>query len=284
MVGDAMTATLQRLARRSRSRLARARIERADLRFASRLAFDPEAPVVLLSPHPDDAVFSCWSLVTDGAPVTVVNVFAGVPAPGRVTWWDRICGATDSAAQVRARLAEDLAVLEPLVGAPVNLPLLEEQYRDHGRIPLAAIDARLVEAVGSASAVYAPAALGAGHVDHRLARALARALVPHGMPVWLYADLPYAARYGWPHWVTNRPPDPHLDVDRYWEPTFAEVPELGAPRDARLVSLPADAAARKLDAMRAYATQFRGMDWGGLLSDPTIHGHELYWRLRAPAG
>ncbi|HET8672119.1 MAG TPA: PIG-L family deacetylase, partial [Thermoleophilaceae bacterium] len=284
MVEGVVTSTIRRVVRRSRSEFARARTERADRRFNPRLAFHAEAPLVVLSPHPDDAVFNCWSVLTDGAPVRVVNVFAGVPTPGKVTWWDRICGATESAAQMRARLAEDLAVLEPLVGAPVNLPLLEEQYRDRGRIPLAAIDVRLVEAVGRASAVYAPAALGAGHIDHRLARALARALVPHGMPVWLYADLPYAARHGWPHWVTNQPPDPHLDVDRYWEPAFAQVPEMGASRDARVVSLPAEAASRKLDAMRAYATQFRGMDWGGLLSDPHTHGHELYWRLRAPSG
>ena len=37
-----------------------------------------------------------------------------------------------------------------------------------------------------------------------------------GIPVELYADLPYAVVYGWPHWVTGDPPDPHLDVDAYW--------------------------------------------------------------------
>lgn len=267
---------LRRVARRERERVARLRVERADRRFTPGLVVDPAAPALVLSPHPDDAVFSCWSVLTGAVPVTVVNVFAGIPKPGQVTWWDRICAATDSSAHFRARLAEDRAVLEPLVGAPLNLPLLEEQYRRRARISLAAIDAPLCEAVRSASAVYAPALLGGSHVDHRLARELARALARQGMPVYLYADMPYAVRYGWPHWVTNTPRDPHLDVDPYWEPTLAEVPEMSG---AQIVRLPPESGARKLAAMQAYATQFKGMDWGGLLSDPETYCYEVLWRL-----
>lgn len=173
-------------------------------------------------------------------------------------------------------------MLEALVGAPVNLHVLEQQYRSHARIPLAAVDGPLCAAVSSASTVYAPAALGGGHIGHRLARG-ARALARQGMPVRLYADVPYAVRYGWPHWVTNSPREPHLDVDPYWEPVFREVPEIGGLRDAEIVRLTGAASTRKLAAMQAYRTQFRALDGGGLLSDPRTHGYELFWRLRAPS-
>jgi LmbE family N-acetylglucosaminyl deacetylase len=278
-------AVATRVARVPRNRLAGARVRRSNRRFASSLAFDPAAPAVVLSPHADDAVFSCWSILTGGTPVVVVNVFAGIPDDGVVTWWDRICGADDSAAHARERIAEDVAVLEPVVGRPVNLSLLEHQYRArNGPFPLAAIDRPLCEAVSAASAVYAPAALGAGHADHRLVRELARTLVDCGMPVRLYADVPYAVRYGWPQWVTGAPPNRNLDVDPYWERVLVEVPEIGSLRDAEIMRLPAAAGSRKLTAMRAYRTQFSALDWGGLLSDPVTHGHELFWTLRADRG
>jgi LmbE family N-acetylglucosaminyl deacetylase len=242
------------------------------------LTFDPTAPALILSPHPDDAVFSCWSVLTGPDPVRVVNLFAAAPETGRVTRWDRICGAVDSAKHFQARLAEDRAVLEPLVGAPLNLPIHEEQYRE-GLLGLATLDDALCAAVSRASAVYAPAALGGGHTDHRLARGLARGLARQGMPASLYADLPYAVRYGWPHWVTGEPRDPHLDVDPYWEPALIEVPEIASARDARVLRLGGEAGTRKLAAMRAYGTQFRALDWGGLLSDPTTVAHEVQWTL-----
>lgn len=36
-------------------------------------------PIVIVSPHPDDAVLSCWHLLDDPGQVSVINVFAGVP-------------------------------------------------------------------------------------------------------------------------------------------------------------------------------------------------------------
>jgi hypothetical protein len=101
------------------------------------------------------------------------------------------------------------------------------------------------------------------------------------VPVVLYADLPYATRYGWPDWVTGKPPDPHLDVDAYWEALVAEIPEVGSLHAARVVRLKSDAAARKLRCMQRYVTQFRGLDAGGLLSDPETHRYEVFWPLRS---
>jgi LmbE family N-acetylglucosaminyl deacetylase len=280
MSGARHTGRLEAVAARARARLAWQRRRRADRGFVPGLAHDPAAPILVLSPHPDDAVFSCWSILAANEPATVANVFAAVPPPGSVTYWDRICAARDSAEQMRARLAEDRDALAQLVGSPVCLPLFEEQYRATPPT-LRELDRALSSAVGAAAAVYAPAAVGASHVDHRLVRGLARAIARTGIPVRLYADLPYAARYGWPPWVTGAPAHPHLDVEPYWEPLVADVPEIGELRAAQVVRLDADDAARKLAGMRTYATQFHGLDRGRILSDPDTHRYEIFWTLGA---
>ena len=41
---------------------------------------------VILSPHFDDAVLSCWHVLTGAGEVLVVNVFAGEPAAGPLGW------------------------------------------------------------------------------------------------------------------------------------------------------------------------------------------------------
>ena len=201
--------------------------------------------------------------------LNVVNVCAGIPASGHTTHWDRIVGAEDSAELMRARIEEDRAALARAGRTALNLDFLENQQREDRRAPrLAEIDAALTAAVPAASRVYAPAALGTPHPDHVLVRAYAHAV---GIPVELYADLPYAVVYGWPHWVTGDARDPHLDVDAYWGEQPAGEP--------RVVRLDDEQAAAKLDAMRAYATQFPSLDRGpvGLLSNPRVHRFEVYW-------
>jgi len=106
---------------------------------------------VVLSPHLDDAVLSCWRALDRPELATVVNVFSGAPPSGApVGWWDRITGASDSAARMRERGAEDAEALT-LAGARArDLRLLDHQYRSTsiGAADLAAEDGRvLVERV-----------------------------------------------------------------------------------------------------------------------------------------
>ena len=240
--------------------------------FTPRLRHDDAAAPLLLSPHLDDAVIDCWSLLTAPGDLNVINVFAGVPPAGHTTHWDRIVGATDSAELMQIRVEEDRAALERARRTAVNLAFYEHQQREDRRPPtLRAIDASIAEAVPAASRLYAPAVLGTPHPDHVLVRRYALACAAAAMPVELYADVPYAVVYGWPHWVTGEPRDPHLDVDAYW----GEQPG-GEPR---VVRLDEEQATEKLDAMRAYATQFPSLDRGpvGLLSNPKVHRFEVYW-------
>jgi LmbE family N-acetylglucosaminyl deacetylase len=273
-----VTRSAVRVARRLDDALRKLR----DSRATSRLATDPNAPALVLSPHFDDAVINCWSVLTSDADVRVVNVFAQAPAAGSTTLWDRICGAEDSRAHMQERLREDAEALAVTGREALNLPFLDSQYR-RGRPALARLDAALAAVVPAASAVYAPAGLGfEPHVDHVLVRRLALAASRNGVPVSLYADVPYAVAFGWPAWVTGAAAPDRLDLDAFWQRLAREVPAIANLRDAEVARLPAAESQRKLAAMRAYRTQFAALDGGsiGLLQNPLIHGFEVFWTVK----
>jgi hypothetical protein len=261
------------------------RRDHATRRFRTRLRVDATAAPVLLSPHWDDAVFDCWALLTDPAELTVVNVFAGVPPAGRLTRWDRVTGAVESARRARERIAEDAEALARAGRAAIDLPLLDAEYREPGPPPpLHDIDRALAGVLSTTSRVYAPAALGQNE-DHRLVRRYARALLGRGVPVSLYADLPYCVVHGWPYWVSGVERDPFRDVDAFWRTLLVDVPELRDLRAGRVTRLDDERAAAKLAAMRAYRTQFPSLDGGatGLLGNPATHRFEVVWELEKPA-
>ena len=215
----------------------------------------------ILSPHLDDAVLSCWHLLAGPADVTVINVFAGVPASaGADAWWDRLTGATDSRQRMHERVEEDRRALALAGRVPVNLDFLDHQYREAEQ-PLSPIVAQIEGLLAPGTHVYAPAALD-DHADHALVRAAALELGQTGCPVSLYADLPHGTLHGWPAWVTGAEPDPHVDVE-----------------------LDAAARARKLAAVRAYATQLQGLAQlaGRPLHDRETLRYEVLWRLPGAA-
>jgi LmbE family N-acetylglucosaminyl deacetylase len=224
-----------------------------------RVRFASAGPVLLLSPHLDDAVLNCWSVLTSEPNLRVVNVFAGTPRPGFVSDWDRKCGASSSADHVRVRISEDERVLGGLGHRPANLSFRDIQYARRGiaRVTMPALDRAVAEIVPAVSLAYAPAALGEGHIDHRLVRSYARGLARAGVPVRLYADLPYAVRDGWPAWVREGRPGPGV----------------------RVITLDDEAARRKLEALQGYATQFAALDEDGRLSDPRTLRHEVFWSV-----
>jgi len=264
-------------------RLARALRRRHELsRFQTALRFDAGAPALLLSPHWDDAVLDCWALLSGEDPLAVANLFAGSPPAGRLAGWDAITGARDSAERTRERLAEDGRALALTERRPVNLALLDAQYRAGRPAPgVGEIDRLLSLEVTAVSRIYAPAAIGA-HSDHALTRLYALQLLAAGIPVTLYAELPYCVLHGWPHWVDGRAADPHREVDVFWSQFLGEVPELPALTDAVVVRLTDDQAAAKLEAMHCYETQLPALGYGGrgLLDDPEIHRYEVRWELR----
>jgi hypothetical protein len=181
---------------------------------------------VILSPHLDDAVLSCWHLVDSPRAVSVVNVFTKVPPPGtRLPPWDRLTGAHDPAARVRERLEEDRAALALAGREPTNLDFVEGQYRDE-KPTLDEVLPSVAATVAAGDEIYAPAGIG-GHSGHRLLRDAGLALVREGLAVSFYADIPYATEFGWPAWVRGAEREPFLDVDAYWGEAVEPLAELG---------------------------------------------------------
>jgi hypothetical protein len=230
---------------------------------------------VILSPHLDDAVLSCWQVLTEPGELFVVNVFAGIPGNLRApAWWDRYTGATDSAARVRERIDEDREALALAGRTAVNLGFLDEQYRDDEQ----ALDP-LIEEIGrllpAGATVYAPAAF-ASHTDHALVRAAALRLRAAGFDVSLYADLPHANVHGLPAWVRNshRPASKDL-VGAAWEHALAGSGAMGP----TVHELDPDAHSRKLAAVAMYGTQIGALAElvGRPLSDRDALGYEVVW-------
>lgn len=245
-------------------------------------------PVLVLSPHPDDAVLGCSAAVDpEGPGAQVVNVFAGIPPPGVSGGWDRECGVPDSAEMMRRRRAEDERALALADVRPIHLDFLDMQYAEEVR-DIETIAAAVRLAVPRWSALYAPAALGGltrllhthgmtlvPHPDHEAVRKVALELERHDAPTYFYAELVYG--------FSDRP-------ERKWPQglaAFTPVLEAATSRALELVvtELSDDALARRMRAMGEYHTQVSPLEAGvgSFFRDPDVLRHEAYWSP-PPAG
>lgn len=234
---------------------------------------------MVLSPHLDDAVLSCWHLLESDAELTVVNVFTASPPPGTTApWWDELTGAIDPIERMRERRDEDRRALA-LVGRPaIALDLLDAQYRRE-ELPVVAVVERLRALVGPSALVYAPAAM-MRHPDHELVRDAALEIARSGSPLALYADLPHAIEQGWPAWVTGEPsPRPGLDVGTAWTRTLVDAGLAAERLVPRVRPLDAAARERKLRALAVYRTQRAALDELSFvpLDDPRALAWEVTW-------
>ena len=236
--------------------------------------------LVVLSPHLDDAVLSCWHVLEGSEAVTVVNVFTGSPAPGtRPPRWDRVTGARDPVARMRERREEDRRALGLAGRASVDLGLLDAQY---GRIrsPIRPLLDRLQRWRDPATVLYAPAALGR-HPDHEVVRDVALDLARAGWRVVLYADLPHGIRHGWPGWVAGVPEPAGSEVSAEWNSVLLET---GLPVDQLspcVWPLADPVRRRKLRALEEYRTQRAALDALAFapLGDPRALAFEVSWEL-----
>jgi len=149
---------------------------------------------VVISPHLDDAVFSCgdWLAAHPGA--IVMTVFAGVPRDGALhTDWDTRCGFEDASRAVNARRTEDRDALRALGAEPVWLAFCDSQYGDTpaiGALADAVHDALVC--VGADTLLFP---LGLFHSDHLLVHTAVRRALPRlpGIASLAYEDAPYRA-------------------------------------------------------------------------------------------
>jgi LmbE family N-acetylglucosaminyl deacetylase len=257
-----------------------------------------DSPLVILSPHLDDAVLSCWHLLDGPDDVRVVNVFAGKPPRDAAAgWWDELSGRHDSGQAVDERVAEDRAALALAGREPLNLDFLDRQYTRCDQ-PLAPVVRALRAALAPGAVVLAPCALGPAlyapiarkaraepHPDHVAVRSAALALRSEGLAVALYADFPHAGACGLPAWVTGEENDASADQnDASADPWAATLATIGLPHDqfvGEVCRLTPPAFARKLKAARRYATQIAALEraFAKRLDDLALLGYEVVWRL-----
>ncbi len=213
-----------------------------------------------LSPHLDDAAFSCGGtlelLAANGWRVVMATIFtASVPDPqGFALACQLDKGLGPEIDYMALRRAEDVRAAAHLnIAPPAHLPFREAPHRGYGSAPelFAApraddmIADELAPALGALIAetapdlLLAPQAIG-GHVDHvRMVEAL-RGL-GLALPVLWWRDFPYTVR-------TAEPKQPLAAL-------FADLPEIAFAFDA-------EGEAAKLQACAAYASQI-GFQFGG---------------------
>ena len=83
----------------------------------------------------------------------------------------------------------------------------------------------------------------------------------HGVPVSIYADLPYATNLGWPAWVTGEEADPHLVPEAAWARVLSELAPL-ADLEAVVSHFDEEECGAKLAAARCTRSNWRARRCG----------------------
>ena len=228
--------------------------------------------IVVVSPHPDDAVLSCGQLLARHAGATVITVFCGSPAryPDPPNRWSQLSGFAPGEDSSATRREEDRRALAHLGATPVHLDLVEADLQPNQ--PAATVD-EVAEAIEGPLRSLDPTLvllpLGLANPEHVAVHAAVlavRSAWPEGDgPGWIaYQDLAYHHIPGILAWRVSR-----LFRSGLWPTPVA------MPLD------PTDAAKRT--ALAEYESQVRALeaDWGlaRRLDAPTP---EQYWRLAPP--
>ncbi|WKK24178.1 PIG-L family deacetylase [Streptomyces olivoreticuli] len=207
----------------------------------------PVAGGHILSPHLDDGVLSCWHRMEQPDTTHVVTIFAGVPADGRLNWWDRLCGYRSSAAAMRSRRTENDRSLAGAAVKPINLDYLDRAYRPPLRDITDIADAIERE---TCRADHFLAAAGIGtclrrHPDHITTREVGRELLQRGHDISFYVDLPYMLPLrdfrNWPERINCKKLQRTLGLRASVEPYELSTAQQG----------------RKWRAVRAFSSQFK---------------------------
>lgn len=247
------------------------------------------APLLIVSPHLDDAALSCAALLDGPERPDVLTVLAGIPDEPRVGWSERHMGFPDSTATMTARRVEENAALGGATGSLELMELLDADYLDGER---SGADAEaLHERVSSWLAAHPGGAValpaGAGRRRGRI-RARLESLTggPRG-GVLPHDDHLFVRDAALPAIVSAGPPAAAL--------LYEELPymlgggaERGVLRLAASLGLRAEPlelhvdVARKAERIAHYASQLGHLaEVGPRLDDPgAIPASERYWILR----
>jgi LmbE family N-acetylglucosaminyl deacetylase len=215
-------------------------------------------PVLVVSPHLDDAVLSAGEFIAGRPGAVVVTMLAGAPDPPVTRWWDAQCGFETSHDAMKSRRAEDENALAELNATPVHLDFLDEQY---GPASVQDLTAALIEQVEYHRPEFVVGPLGVQNPDHeRVRQAVLDAKL--SVPVWLYEDLPYSVK-------EPRIAAAAVESIRGW----GHSPQLELLGDGPPAS--------KRAALRCYRSQMLHLDFDEIYADTGIESPipERFWRV-----
>lgn len=124
--------------------------------------------MLVISPHLDDAVFSCGAALAALPGAVVCTVFAGAPREALVTDWDTQCGFANAREAMHARRAEDAAAMDALDARPLHLDLLDSQYAGDVSTTSDEIASALIGVIRTNAFRALLIPLGLFHSDHHL--------------------------------------------------------------------------------------------------------------------
>ena len=151
-------------------------------------------PLLVVSPHLDDAVLSCGRLLALHPGSTVLTALAGSPpAWEELTLWDGLCGFGPGDDVMAARLIEDRAALAALGATQLTIEANDSQYgqlEQRAELVRSGIQAAL-DRMGAGTCAIP---LGLQHPDHQEVRRIALSCVAatgSALDWVVYEDLPY---------------------------------------------------------------------------------------------
>jgi LmbE family N-acetylglucosaminyl deacetylase len=218
--------------------------------------------LLVISPHLDDGVLSCGTLLAAHPGAFVCTVFTAAPEKNMITDWDRQSGFADAFEAIRARKAEDMRALAILGASAIHLPFCDAQYQSPpvAEALVAAIEQTFRDV--EPSSVMIP--LGLFHSDHINVANACLALMRRfqHVRVHAYEDVPYRTM---PGTVPQR------------LQTIRQRGFVAQPVDTFAIAIDARHRRLKRASINAYESQLRAFGPDGQAG---LHSDERYWRVR----
>lgn len=206
-------------------------------------------PILVLSPHMDDAALSLGQFLASWPDAFVLTVFGGMPDPPAITSYDVNSGFRNSTEAIMARNHEDDRAMHALQARAMRCAFFDNQYRDldPGAPPISIVQSEIVQAITNAvtgtgaTRMYVP--VGLAHPDHVLVSdaALIVARQSPKLPTFVYEEIP------------SRVTQPEVVFDR-----LAEIRRLGF--HARLDNVGIGPLDVKKQAIGCYQSQLWALD------------------------
>lgn len=217
----------------------------------------------VVSPHFDDAVFSCGALLAAHPDAAVCTVLAAPPAQDMQTEWDEKSGFTSAYEAVHARTLEDNRALDLLDAIPLRMPFRDGQYLDSPSITRLA--AALEETIYRSTANTLVMPLGLHHSDHELVFDACCEILPR---------LSHLAWFGYEEAIHRRTPG--VVQARLADLLKRGIVATPAHPSANHIIDASRQASLKREAINAYESQLRAFGPGQY---DDVFAAERYWQL-----